>query len=232
MSTFLQLVQDLARQSGTLAGGTTLSSVVGVSGRAEKLVNWIKRAWEDIQNQRADWLWTQDRFDDVLLVDTTRYTAASLNIDRHRAWAIDTADWQPLTIYDPDIGQADEGPLTFVPYTVWRTKYDRGTHDAGRPVEYTVSPAGELCVGPKPDKAYPILGEYLKSPQTLAANGDTPECPEHLHQIIVWRALMMMAGGDESPVTLQFAKPEYDRLFGILCAEQLPVITMSGCALA
>lgn len=229
---FLALVQELARQSGTLAGGTTLASVSGATGRADKVVNWIVRAWDDIQNQRADWLWMNGTFEKSLIANTLRYTANGWSITRLRKWSIDTPGWQPLTIYDPTIGQSDESPLTFIPWSLWRTKYDRGSHDAGRPVEYSVSPANELCFGPKPDKAYTARGEYWKSAQTLSANGDEPEAPEHLHMVIVWRAMMLMAGGDESTSTYELAKPEYLRLFGILCAEQLPAMSASPGALA
>lgn len=222
MSTFLQLVQDLARQSGTLAGGTTLASVSGVSGRADKLVNWTKQAWTDIQNQRVDWQWMYDTFSDALLVDTLRYTGSSFNLTRLRKWAIDTPVWQPITLYDSTLGQSDESAINYIPFNLWRSRYDRGTHDHTRPVEYSISPTNELCIGPKPDAAYVIRGEYWKTPQTLSANSDEPEMPERFHQLIVYRAMMLMAGGDESAPTFQFAKPEYDRLFNQLCIEQLP----------
>lgn len=231
--TFLELVQELARQSGTLAGGTTLSSVASVTGRADKLVTWIKNAWEDIQNQRSDWLWMNDTFSGSVLLNTLRYTPTALSQTRVRKWSIDDASgWQPLTLYDPALGQTDEGPLHFIPWSLWRTKYDRGSHDASRPVEYSISPAGELCVGPKPDQTYTVRGEYWKSPQTLSANSDEPECPSHLHKIIVWRAMMLMANGDESMATYQFARPEYLRLFSVMCSEQLPAMSASPGALA
>lgn len=231
--TFLELVQELARQSGTLAGGTTIASVSSVTGRADKLVAWIKNAWEDIQNQRTDWLWMNTTFSGSVLTDTLRYTPTSLSLTRLRKWSIDDpSGWQPVTLYDPALGQSDEGPLHFIPWSLWRSKYDRNSHDGDRPVEYSVSPANELCVGPKPDQTYTIRGEYWKTPQTLSANSDEPECPSHLHKIIVHRAMMLMAESDESPSTYQFARAEYLRLFGILCDEQLPAMSASPGAIA
>ncbi len=230
--TFLELVQDLARQSGTLAGGTTIASVSGVTGRAEKLVNWIASAWTDIQNQR-DWNWMRGEFTSALAVGTKRYTAAgSFSLTRFRKWVDETPDWQPLTIYDDDIGVSDEAPLSQIPYTLWRTKYDRGTQENSRPVEYAFSPSGELCVGPVPDDDYVVRGEYWKSAQTLSANADTPEMPTDYHKIIVYRAMALMAAGDESVPTLQFVQPEYRRLFHNLCVQQLPSISTRGNAMA
>lgn len=232
MSTFLELVQDTARQSGTLAGGVTLSSVSGVTGRADKLVYWVKRAWEDIQNQR-DWDFLKSSFEGSLSAGTECYTPVSFNLTRFKKWATDTAFWQTTTIYDPAIGRTDENTLTFIPYDVWRAKYDRGTHDQSRPIEYTISPSREICFGPTPDKTYTVRGEYWKSPQVLTANGDTPESPEHLHQIIVHRAMVLMGAGDESPLTVTLAQNEYRRLFVTMCEECLPDLGMErGAALA
>lgn len=232
MATFLQLVQDLARESGTLAGATSLTTLSGASNRANQLVYWTNRAWEDIQQQR-NWNWMRGEFSSTLSIDTLRYTAASFGLTRFRNWITDTRFYQPLTIYDASIGQSDEGPLRFIPWDMWRDLYDRGSHDSNRPVDYSVSPARELCFGPKPDKAYAVRGEYWKSQQSLSADSDEPECPAEHHQTIVYRAWMLMGESDESPITIQAAQPEYRRRFLRLCEDQLPDVgTMRGNALA
>ncbi len=226
MATFLQLVQKTARQSGTLAGGTTVSSVAGVSGRADKLVNWVSDAYLDIQNQRDQWAFLRGEFTSALVINTLRYTGASFSLSRLAEWVKDTPSFQPLTIYDSAIGASDETALHFIPFQEWRERWDRGSHDAVRPTEYSISHAGELCIGAKPDAAYVIRGEYVKTPQVLAANGDTPEMPERFHDIIVHRAMMMMGNSDESIVTIQTAQQEYQRLFKALCRDQLPDIVI------
>ena len=226
MSTFLELVQDTARQSGTLAGGVNLASVAGVSGRADKVVYWVKRAWEDIQNQR-EWNFLKGEFEADLTAGAKRYTATSFNLTRFKRWESDTPFYQPMTLFDPDIGQSDETAIRLIAFDVWRSSYDRGAHDPMRPVVYAISAAGELCVGPSPDKTYTLRGEYVKSPQVLAANGDTPEAPAHLHQIIVHRAMMLMGASDESPITITTATTEYRRLFAAMCEECLPPIDLT-----
>lgn len=232
MSTFLELVRDLSRQSGTLAGGVTLATVADVTGRADKMVYWTKTAWEDVQNQRA-WNFLKGEFEDALVSGTKRYTAADLNLTRFKTWEVDTPFWQPLSVYDPAVGAADENSVRQIPYDTWRNKYDRRTHDAGRPLEYAISPSLELCVGPTPDKNYVVRGGYIKSPQVLAIDADIPESPAHLHQIIVHRAMVLMGGADESPITITTAQNEFRRLFVVMCEEQLPDINMTrGNALA
>lgn len=227
MATFLELVQDLARQSGTLAGASSLASVQGATGRAEKLVDWVSKAWLDVQRKRDCWRWMHREFTSALIADTRRYTAASFNITSFSKWVQDTRFHRPFTLYDPAEGAEREQEIFFVAWDVWKRAYDRGVHDVMRPVCYSISPANELCFGPTPDKAYVLKGEYWKGPQTLAANGDTPECPSRFHDIIVWRAMQYMAEADESPSTLQAATNEFTPLWRDLCADQLPAIGLA-----
>lgn len=228
---YLALVQDLARQSGTLAGGVTIASVAGLTGRGEKLANWIASAWTDIQNQRR-WNFLRTTYSASLIVNTTTYTSSSFSLTRFSAWVEDKPNYRAVTIYDPDIGQSDETEISQISYESWRQSYDRGTHDATRPIEWAVSPARELCVGCKPDQVYTIRGEYWKSPQTLSANTDEPEAPEHLHKIIVYRAMILMAEADESIPSLQMAEREYQRLFASMANECLPTISTKAGPLA
>lgn len=233
MATLIQLVRDLARQSGTLAGGSSLATVSGVSGRAEKLVNWIIDAWSDIQAQRQ-WLWLYAEFSNALLANTARYTAASFNLARFGRWGEDTCSIRVMTLYDPAIGKSDEQGIRQIAYDVWKLRYGRGAHDANRPTEWAISPMGEVCFGPTPDKAYVLNGEYWKAPQVLAADGDMPEAPGQHHKIIIARALQLMAESDESIPTLQLADREYARMFSAMSNDPacLPAMSMQAGALA
>lgn len=228
MPTRLELVRALALQSGTLAGGTTLATTIGASGRAQKLVAWIDEAWEDIQEQRpGQWLWMRNEFESTLSAGAKRYTGASFGIARFRHFDEDTRFENKYWIYDADIGQPDEAPLSQVPYDIWRMKWDRRSHNQSRPVEYALSPAGEFCVGPAPDRPFAIRGSNWKSPQVLLADGDAPEMPGYHHKAIVYRAMMLMADSDESPETGAGAGREFRRRFVRLCEDQLPAIGVS-----
>jgi len=78
-----------------------------------------------------------------------------------------------------------------------------------------------MCFGSRPDDDYTVRGEYWKLPQTLAANGDIPECPAQYHDIIVWRALQIMAEHDEAPSAIATANYNYKELLGDLERTQL-----------
>lgn len=210
MATFLQLTQDLARESGTLAGGVSLPTVTGVTGRAEKLAAWIRKAWVNIQNERDDWPWMRQEFSAVLIPGQKRYTAAELGImERFGRWMKDEPGFRLFTLYDPEIGVADEGEIREIDYQVWRVRYDRGAQEANRPTDWAISPRQELCFGAIPDKAYPLNGEFRMSPQILTESADVPELPEEYHGAIVWEALKLLGLSDESPATSSGAISEY-----------------------
>lgn len=223
---FLQLVRDLARDSGTLAGGVSIPTVVGATGRADKMVNWIVKGWRNLQNDRDDWPWMRREFTGSLVIDQTRYTAAELGIaSRFGQWIGDRPHFRTFSLYDPDLGQGDEGPIRQIDYDVWRARYGRGLHDANRPTEWAVSPQGELCVGARPGKAYTISGEYRTSPQILAADTDVPELPEQYHGAIVWEAMKLLGIADESPQTASSAISEYVLAHQNLLRDYLPEVT-------
>jgi hypothetical protein len=192
---YLQLCQDTARESGTISGDTTPSTVTGQSGRLLKVVNWVSKAWTAVQNLHDDWLWMRAEFTGTIGMGSTRFTAASFNLARWSRWITDDCS---MTLYKTSLGVVDEGVITFIAWQAWRTRYGRGLQVPNRPKEYSISPMGELCVGPVPDAPYTIRGEYQKSAQVLVANTDVPELPDTaLHTVITWKALLLLAQFDE-----------------------------------
>lgn len=233
MSTFLQLCALLATRSG--ACGTAPAAVTGQTGRQAKCVDWVMNAWTLIQNDSTDWSWMQAEVAaTALTINDMSYSGSDLGIATRFATflgdrIVDGIAWRPWTIYDNSIGQSDETPLREIPYLQWRTSYDRGTHTAMRPTVYAIAPDGTIRFGAKPDIAYRVRGEYRKTPQVLAANGDTPELPDRFHDIIVWRAIMLIAGHDESDPQYQQAAAKYLEMMLALQKECLPPINFGGC---
>jgi hypothetical protein len=230
MATFLQLCQSVARDSGTVSG-TQPTTVTGQTGRLGKIVQFTVQAWTSIQNARGSWLWMRDEFPATALTvaGTARYTGASWNITDLGEWITEK---HGATIYAQAIGVADECEIAFVDWLTWRRFYDRGAQTNNRPTCYTISPAGEFCLGPAPDAVYVVGGEYRQTAQILAANADTPNLPSRFHDIIKWRALMLLAEFDEAPTAMATAGSNYTRMLGDLERDQLPRITIGGGPLA
>lgn len=227
---FLALCKATAAQCGTIAGVPALSTVAGASGRVAKLVSAVSDAWIDIQNERTDWLWMGRRFLGTLTISQLEYLPAELDVSLTRVgrWAKDTIGRKTFSIYDNAIGASDEGKITYIPYEQWVDIYDFGTHDAGRPIYWSITPLGKVAFGPSPDKAYKARGEYRLKPQVLALDADTPEMPDEFHRVIVWEAIRLLARNDEAFDAINAAGVEYGRLRNALVNQQTPEISMFG----
>lgn len=225
---YLELAQMAARESGTVSG-TLPSSVANQTGRLLKIVNWVDIAWRHIQNKRSAWLWMRADWEGETSAGAARYTAASFNLTRWAEWIVED---DIVTLYKKSEGVSDEGVILNLPWREYRRLYDRGEQDSDRPVHYSISPAGEFCLGPKPDAVYVVRGEYRKSPQTLSANADTPEMPSRFHELIAWYALLLLAEHDEGQFHTAIAMRRYRDMMSELERDQLPRLEITAEALA
>ena len=231
MSTFLELCQATARESGTLAG-VQPSSVVAQTGRLLKVVNYTIEAWRLIQNMHASWRFMRKEMPSsaVTTAGTARYTAASWSISDFAEWITEE---DTVSIYKQSLGVSDESGIRNIDWREWRRLYDRGTQEQARPSRYAISPANEFCLGQTPDAAYVVNGEYRRTVQVMSANTDEPICPARFHSIIPWRAVMLMDGHDEAPPNkIEYARQQYNALLSDMERDQLPRITVGAKPLA
>lgn len=197
MSSFLELVNDVARESGTM-GGQSLVSIASATGRWAKLVAWTRQAWEMIQRERPDWTFRRARFEGLLTVGKATYTPIDLGLTDWSGWGQEADGIAPFSLYLPALGRVDESRVTVWNYRDWADRYDFGAHDAARPTTIAFDFTRQLCIGPKPDQAYMLRGEYRRAIQALAADSDIPFIDPEFHQAIVWRALVLLGEDDES----------------------------------
>ena len=229
MATFLELAQEVARDSGTVSGNQPVS-VAGQGGRLGKIVAYTRDAWVRIQTHRPDWPWMRAEFFGTTLPGEAAYTAASWNVSYFGSWVMEPGG---ITAYAQALGPDDEGPLAVLPWSVWRQRYGCGPAAAGRPAVMAVRPGdGALVLGPVPDGAYAVRGEYRRSPQVLVTDGDVPALPIRYHALIKWRALMLLSEHDEAPFPVQTAAANYYALLGDLERDVLPAPGIGGGALA
>ena len=233
MSTFLELAQDVARESGTISG-TKPTAVASQTGRELKIVEWTKQAWVTLQNLHADWRWMQKTFSGDTASSAGQYTPASWSITDLRDWLRDNrvTGYQPHTIFLTATGVSDEGALREISWQQWRTRWGRGSQTNNYPSEYAISPAGEFSLGPIPDDIYTVQGEYRQAAVRMTDDGDIPGMPAAFHEIIVWRALMMLAEFDEAVEQRAAAVIKYNELLEDLERDQLPVVSLGGLPIA
>lgn len=233
MSTFLQLTQDVARESGTISG-TNPTAVASQTGRLLKIVEWTAQAYVMIQNLHADWRWMQKTFSGNTTAGVGQYTAATWSVTDLRDWLRDDREtgYMPHTIYLTASGVSREGALREISWQQWRTTYGRGNQINNYPSEYAVSPDGKFSLGQIPDDDYTVNGEYRQAAVMLAADADQPDMPEAFEQIIVWQAIMMLAEFDEAPEQRAGAILKYNALLEDLQRDQLPVVSLGGLPIA
>lgn len=231
MATYLQLCQKVARDSGTISG-TSPATVSGQTGRLGLIVAQVAEAWVQIQNLHAHWRWMRGEFSGTTTSGAGQYTNNSWALTDWAEWVHDEYDHRPHSIYLTATGVSDERVLIEIPWRRWREQFDRGTQTNSYPAYYAISPANEFCLGPTPDATYTVKGEYRKTVETLSANADEPNCPARFHDIIAWRALMLLAQFDEaSSDYFILARQNYLSYLDALRRDQLPATT-TGPALA
>ena len=190
-------------------------------------MRWAIEAYNDIQRDRdGKWRWLRAGFYIDTVANQIRYVSTTevkddvtdANITRFRAWELDSRE--PPLIYLSADGIGTERELFIEKWQHFRYLYQRGAHTAGYPGAITTDYANKLYVGPKPNAVYRVTGNYWKSNQALAADGDTPEMPSDYHMLIVWRAITKYAYNSVSHEILARAEAEGTPMYEALALNQ------------
>lgn len=219
----LQLAQRLSIECGVT--NTPMTTTVGVTGTNYKLVNWIKSAWLEIQGVHDNWNWMREPFAFNTVAGTGDYVPSAITntltgqpFTDLRYWWKDTFRCQKVSI-----GVQDEQWLVEWEYLVFRNTYRFNVQVNGRPVVFAIRPnAKAVLLGQIPDDVYRISGEYQVLPSDLTVDTDVPDMPEHLHMIIVYKAMQFYGLYESAPEVLTRGNTEYSRLLNQLEREQLP----------
>lgn len=226
MANYLEICQEVAKLSGTI-GDSLPASVVSQTGRLGLIVTLVKNAWVKIQNARSEWKWARFEYTEKsLVVGQKDYTGISLGLTDHQSWIVD--ETTPVFCYRVDEGLSQQYRLKPLVWEDFRNLYMIGDVANGRPEHVSVRPRdGALMIGPAPDVAYKISGEYVPDVQELAANTDIPRMPTQYHNVIVYHALMDLALYDEAVAAYQSASAVYGPLWHALISDQIPSIAIN-----
>jgi hypothetical protein len=238
VATFLELANRIASDSGTASGETSISTVVGQTGRLAKIVRWTNEAWRHIQNAHKMWRWMEGRFYVDLQSGIEKY-AGSVCYDaetlalttRFGSWICtgDAGTEGRFKLYDTTIGLTDAGRLRYLP---WKD-FDEILRNTGasnnKPQIFTIDPQDKLAFAPIPDSNnYRVIGPYRKNAQTLSVDADTPELPSDYHDVIVSVGLHFLGTHDEAPTQIPLWELRKNRDFCRLEQDQLPQFGFAG----
>jgi hypothetical protein len=213
---YLELCQRVRQESGI--SGTGPTTVLGQQGQLGKITEWVRASWLEIQTHREDWgfMWRTLSFDTVLNQDA--YTTGTTDIK--------TVDY--IKIYETSKGVPDESIVGGISYSQMRSTSKIGTEQSGRPEHYSIRPDKAIVFSPTPVAVHTAVIDYYKEPQILTENTDTPGIPPSLHDLIVYKALMMFSAHYEATMQYQHAVAQYEKLFIPLEQLQLPRMTTTG----
>ena len=238
MSTYLQLCQDVARECGVAGGADTSpkpTAVTGQTGELNRIVNWVADAYEEIQGSR-NWRWLRKSFtvDTVDGTDTyafgvcTDVDDAAL-ITRFKTWRLDDPR-NPPKIFLTTTGVGGQVLLTWAPWDNFEYLYKTGSlqTQTSQPIHITVNPKDEIQLGITPNDIYTLTGDYHKSAQILAADGDTPEMPSAYHKLIMYQAMEYYGLFESAPEIIARAQKGIKRINNQLKRNQDPPFRVGG----
>ncbi len=220
--TFLELCQRLRREGGQPGSGPT--TVLNQTYELLDTVNWIKTAYEDIQNLHAEWNFLRTDLTFQTVASDNNYPIADISATEYGEWIQDS-----FRSYRTSTGVSGEQFMQWLDWPDFRDKYVIGTNRTleGPPRYIAQKPDTSLIVFPSPDAIYTINGEYFKRAQVMTVDASEPLIPTKFHMIIVWRALMYYAGHISAPDLYEIGQREYKNMLNKLESSQLPRIRLA-----
>lgn len=159
--------------------------------------------------------------------DFTSVVDGGSTITRFKSWHFNDI-YNPPKSYLESAGVGSESRMIAVPWAYFRSIYRIGEITSGAPRFITIDPNDSIVVGPKPDAAYVITGEYNRSAQVLAANDDVPEMPDAYHMLIVYQAMEDFGLYDAATEILSRARTKGRRLMRQLEGTRMPKMRTAG----
>lgn len=210
MPTFLQICQTVRQECGVAGDGPT--SVTNQVGVLKKIVDRTSRAWIDIQTARPYWKFMRNQFQWQTEIGVRSYSV----VNDLGLLTCDKFDRDNTFLYLTSTD--DEKALTWYEYNMFRSRFR--TYPPGRPTIITEEPGRNLAFNETPDQIYTVTMDYWMTPEKLQNNTDVPSMPEHFHDVIVWKAVMMFAGHEGATDLYGYAKSMYTPLYLQLMLDQ------------
>ena len=238
--TYLELCQATLEASDT-GNEVALTSLTDVDQYQRGVTRKVAEAWHFIQTIHESWGWRQREFVAQLRPGVMAYKWFELfDGDENRSipTAVGFRDWLAQEpgdpagaewyISSPDNDYASVTSITPIAFETMRQRRFVLTTPA-KPTTFTVTPSVELVFHANPDAAHRIHGMHVTGVQSLTSANDVPVLPdEEYHNIIKWRAVMMIHGSDEAGDSYAFAQAQYKEMLQTLEKKYLPSISIGG----
>lgn len=200
--TFLELVNDLRREASV--SGSAVTTTINQTGESRRLVEWIKRAYTEIQNIYFDWRFLRVKSTFTTVANNDTITAPDdLNIyDIGRFYDADGSHVEVMQEEDID----------------WYLDPDK----TGRPEFIIIKSDNNLRLYPKPDAAYVYTYDYFRKPFELSGDADVPVFDAQFHTVITARAMTYYANYESAPEIMKQGTELWQIFYPRLMAKEAP----------
>lgn len=223
------MTRRLYRESGKSGSGPT--TLVDASNDVLRLADAISDTWLSLQLEPRNWRWMRDSGTGPAAIGQNTNTGASLGFDRFGRFRPGSR-WYTVRAFDPAAPES-VWPLRWVAeHDIFVRNFMDSAFMAGPPQLWTISPAGELLVGPQPDKAYQLKADFVRAPTALVEDTDEPDMPGEYHMLLVWRALVYAGKASASAERVSNAMDRMAELWEPLLTHQAEQITFDNQPLA
>lgn len=227
MSTYIELCVDLHLEAGM--AGNAPSSVIGQVGDNKRVAYWIKRAWQDIQISRNDWLFLRQDFELQLEPNKIEYGKAELIVSNvPNASRFKTFDYLHLTCYQAQSGINSEYEMHYFDYPSFRDYFMRGETISATPNNFSVNDKGNIVLDCYPSQTTIMRGTFYKKPQVLTENLDIPDMPDDYHHLITLTAFIKYGYFESASEVIENARLQERKLGNALINDQTPEIVLGG----
>ena len=239
MATYLELCQSALGSSDT-GSPDELRTLKDADVYQAGVTKHVAEAWRFVQMAYDSWSWRQQEFTAQLVAGRDKYRWDELrdgNGEKSIRSDLGFSTWlapTPDTQLGPEwrLGQPPEylstGGITRVDFQTMRLRRLQA-RVAFAPTAFAFAPDLSLLVNPVPNDEFRLHGMYVVGVQSLTSEDHVPHSlPEAYHDVIKWRAVMMIHGSDEASASYQFAQIQYDEIFRTLARLYLPDVTVGG----
>lgn len=207
MSTFLELVVDLHRESG--AAGQAPTTVLNQRGEYNRLVNWVQEADLFIQDLWENWKFQRMTYSEDTLLGVKQLPTVS-----------DVAWYDEATFKILPSGETGYSPMEVVEYDSIKSEVrDTGS---GTPYRVIIMPDNTLEVDGFPDGTHTITCDYYRNAVELSGNDSISVIPPRFHKAILGYALMLYSNYENAPEIFKHGSEMYVPQLARLENSQLP----------
>ncbi len=242
---FLTLVKRLASESGTELESKITSVAVPpavaygqTTEHRTRLVNWVRQAWLEIQEDQTQWDFMIERGTMPLAQGQVKYDIKALAVTPcdpacydHIVPFVAPLDSRYIWIVDGDQVPSNPQICYYTPAEHFFGDRDRFNILAGgQPSRYSIDRDDCIVFDAAPSlDSYYIEFAFKKVPQELLIDTDVPEgLPLKFHMVIIYKALVYYSMFDEADKQVKRAMKLYKDWLNKLRGEELGEFTLVG----